>query len=157
MLKRVAFCGVVILVVAGLSLAGQQPNAGQQPSSGQQSSASQQQSAGKQSSAGQQSASSSEGSWTGWVTDSVCGAKGAKASHTDCAAKCVKEKGAKWALYNSADQKVYILDPQDGAAEHAAHHVKVKGTLDGDTIHVSSYKMIGSKKGSSSDSSKSKS
>ena len=128
MLKRVAFCAAAILVVAGLSLAGQQ-----------------------------QKASSSEGSWTGWVTDTQCGAKGANANHADCAAKCVKEKDAKYALYDTKDKKVYILDPQDGAAEHSAHHVKVSGTLDGDTIHVTSYKMIGSKKGASSDSSKSKS
>jgi hypothetical protein len=101
--------------------------------------------------AGQEKATSSESSWTGWVTDTQCGAKGTKASHADCAAKCVKEKGAKWALYNTTDKKGYTLDPQDGAAEHAAHHVKVKGTLDGDTIHVTSYKMIGSKKAASSD------
>ncbi len=143
MLKRVAFCAVVILVVAGLSLAGQQPTTGQQSSTGQTTTAQ------------QQKTTTGESSWTGWVTDTQCGAKGANANHADCAAKCVKEKGAKYALYNPKDQKTYILDPQDGAADHAAHHVKVSGTLDGDTIHVTSYKMLGSKKGTTTDKSKS--
>jgi hypothetical protein len=79
--------------------------------------------------------------WHGWVTDTECGAKGANAKHADCAAKCVKEKGAKYALYNTADKKVYVLDNQEEAAEHAGHHVTVKGTLDGDTIHVASITM----------------
>src|SRR5262249_40497505 len=44
------------------------------------------------------------GSWSGWITDTDCGAKGASASHASCAAKCVKDKGAKYALYNPADK-----------------------------------------------------
>ena len=28
--------------------------------------------------------------FTGWISDSKCGAKGASAEHKDCAAKCVK-------------------------------------------------------------------
>ena len=39
-----------------------------------------------------------ETSYTGWVTDTHCNAKGAKEGHTDCATKCVKEQGAKYAL-----------------------------------------------------------
>jgi hypothetical protein len=91
-------------------------------------------------STGQNDAAKS-GSWSGWVTDTSCGAKGAKADHTACANKCVKEHDAKYALYNSADKKVYILDPQDKAAEHAGHDVTVKGTVDGDTIHVTAITM----------------
>jgi hypothetical protein len=78
------------------------------------------------------------GSWSGVITDDMCGAKGAKAEHAACASKCVKEHGAKYALYNTADKKVYILDPQDKAAEHAGHEVTVAGTVDGNTIHVAS-------------------
>ncbi|MFY9528324.1 MAG: DUF5818 domain-containing protein [Candidatus Acidiferrales bacterium] len=87
-----------------------------------------------------------EGSWHGWITDTSCGAKGANANHAACAKKCVDEKGAKYALFNSADKKVYVLDPQTDAAEHAGHHVTVKGTLDGDTIHVTSISMMGGEK-----------
>lgn len=82
-----------------------------------------------------------EGSWTGWVTDTACGAKGASESHAACATKCVKEKGAKYALYNPTDKKVYVLDPQDKAAGHAGHYVTVKGTAEGDTIKFTSISM----------------
>ena len=91
-----------------------------------------------------------EGSWTGWVTDSMCQAKGDNAKHADCATKCVKEHGAKYALYDPTDKKVYVLDPQDKAAAHAGHNVKVKGTVEGDTIKVTSITMAPEAKGEKS-------
>ena len=81
------------------------------------------------------------GTWSGIVTDNMCGAKGAKADHATCATKCVKGHGAKYALYNIQDKKVYILDPQDKAAEHAGHEVVVAGKIDGETIHFTSITM----------------
>ena len=81
------------------------------------------------------------GSWTGWITDTHCGAKGAKDGHTACANKCADEKAGKYALYNEANKKVYVLDPQDQAKAHAGHHVTVKGSVAGDTIKVSSIAM----------------
>ena len=90
---------------------------------------------------------SEEKSLTGWITDSHCGAKGAKEGHADCATKCVKTQGAKYALVTPEDGKVYVLDPQDKAAEHAGHHVKVKGTIEGDTLKVASIEMTGEQKG----------
>jgi hypothetical protein len=86
-------------------------------------------------------ANAAEGSWTGWITDSHCGAKGDSAKHADCAKKCVSGQGAKWALYNPSDKKVYILDPQSTAEGHAGHYVTVKGTVEGDTIKVTSIEM----------------
>ncbi len=86
-------------------------------------------------------AAGKEGSWTGWITDNTCGAKGDNAKHAGCATKCVKEHGAKYALYNPSDKKVYILDPQDKVAEHAGHRVIVKGTAEGDTITITSISM----------------
>ena len=67
---------------------------------------------------------------TGWVTDDHCGAKGASADHAACAAKCVKEKGAKWALYVPEDKTVYILSDQAEAAKHASKEVKVMAKMD---------------------------
>jgi len=87
-----------------------------------------------------------EGSWTGWITDTHCGVKGAKDGHTACANKCVKETGAKYALYNPTDKNVYVLEPQDQAAAHAGHHVTVKGTVEGDTIKVTSIAMAAQEK-----------
>jgi hypothetical protein len=87
------------------------------------------------------------GTWSGWITDTICGAKGANAGHAACAEKCVKEHGAKYALYNPADKKVYVLDPQEKAVGHAGHEVTVTGTLEGDTIHVTSLTMNAAKGG----------
>ncbi len=70
-------------------------------------------------------------SWTGWVTETHCGAKGAKEAHADCAIKCVKEKGAKWALYNPTDKSVTVMTGDAATMEKmAGKKVTVKGTLD---------------------------
>ena len=39
-----------------------------------------------------------DGSWTGYISDSACGAKGANDKHAACAEKCVKDKGAKYVV-----------------------------------------------------------
>lgn len=75
-----------------------------------------------------------DGSWSGWVTETHCGAAGAKAEHADCAVKCVKEKGAKWALYTPDDKSVWVLSGDDAMmakmAGMAGKKVTVKGSLD---------------------------
>ena len=78
---------------------------------------------------------------TGYISDSHCGAKGAKAGHEECATKCVKEHDAKYVFVNDADHKVYAIDAQDKAAAHAGHHVIIKGAVDGDTLKVASIDM----------------
>jgi hypothetical protein len=83
----------------------------------------------------------------GWVTDTHCGAKpAASGKHGDCAKKCV-DGGAKYALYTPADKKVYVLEPQEKAADFAGKHVKVKGTVDGETLNVASIELTGEQKG----------
>jgi hypothetical protein len=82
-----------------------------------------------------------DGTWTGYITDSHCGAKGASEKHAQCAAKCVKEQGATYVFVNDADHKVYNIDSQDKVAAHIGHHVTVKGTADGDTLKVASVDM----------------
>ena len=72
-------------------------------------------------------------SWTGWVTDTACAAKGASASHAECAAKCVKDKGAKWALVTDGDKSVWVLSDQAAAAKMVGKEVTVKGTADAAT------------------------
>jgi len=84
------------------------------------------------------------GTWTGWITDTNCAAKGATASHAECATKCVKEKGAKWALYNASDKTTWVLSDQDAAAKMVGKgEVTVKGSADAatKTIKVSSMEM----------------
>ena len=76
-------------------------------------------------------------SWTGWISDENCGAKGAKAEHQSCALRCAG-RGTKLVFYNNADQKLYKLDKQDLAKENLGHEVVVNGAVDGDAIKVSS-------------------
>jgi pyrimidine deaminase RibD-like protein len=78
-----------------------------------------------------------KGTWTGWVTDEHCGAKGASADHKACAEKCLKN-GSKLVFYNTADKKVYSLDNQDLAKANIGHEVKVTGEVDGKSIKVAS-------------------
>jgi hypothetical protein len=88
-------------------------------------------------------AMAADNSWTGWISDSQCGVKGAndKAGTAECTTKCVKEHGAKYVFVNDADKKVYVVDAQDKVAAHAGHHVTVKGTVEGDTLKLTSIDM----------------
>lgn len=74
-------------------------------------------------------------SWTGWITDSGCGAKGASAGHADCAKKCA-EGGAKLVLYVKETQKLFALSDQAAAMANLGHEVTVTGTLEGEAITV---------------------
>lgn len=87
-------------------------------------------------------AASEDGTWVGWVTDTHCGApKGDASKHSaGCVTKCVKD-GASYALYTPADKKVYVIANADKVSEHAGHHVKVSGTLDGEKITVKSVEV----------------
>jgi hypothetical protein len=42
---------------------------------------------------------------------------------------------------NDADKKVYLVDAQDKVAEHAGHHVTVKGTVEDGTLKLQSIEM----------------
>ena len=88
-------------------------------------------------------AAPTKGSWTGWITDSHCGAKGANAKHSkDCVEKCAKENG-KIVFFNEGDQKLYGIDKQDEALTHVGHQVKVTGTVDGENIAVEKIEKAG--------------
>ena len=54
-----------------------------------------------------------------------------------CTQNCVK-MGGKYVLFNPADKSVYELDDQTKPAQFAGENVKVKGTVEGKTIHVQS-------------------
>ncbi len=72
-------------------------------------------------------------SWTGVVSDSMCGAKHASASDnaTACVQKCVSA-GAKYELVVGG--KVYQIAPQDKFKDFAGKSVKVTGAVSGDSI-----------------------
>jgi hypothetical protein len=78
--------------------------------------------------------------WTGWLSDSSCAAKGMNADHKACAIKCVKEKGASWVFVDTKSKKVLSIHNQDAVTEdHLGHEVKVTGHLmDDGSLHVDS-------------------
>jgi len=77
----------------------------------------------------------------GIVSDSKCGAKNAGEKGAECTKECVK-KGAKLVVVTDGDQKVVAVDNPDVLTGHEGHHVAVTGTMNGDSMHVDSVKMI---------------
>jgi Protein of unknown function (DUF5818) len=75
--------------------------------------------------------------FVGSISDKMCGAKHMMGSSAkDCTLECVKA-GSKFVLVD-AKGKVYDLSDQGKPKEFAGAKVKVTGTLQGDTIEVSS-------------------
>lgn len=77
--------------------------------------------------------------FSGEVSDAMCGAKHMMANKADCTRACVG-KGSNYALV--VGDKVYTLHTTDKAALDelntlAGEHAKVTGTANGDTIEVS--------------------
>lgn len=103
---------------------------------------------------GVMSASAADQTWTGKISDSMCGAKhnttaehGAKAmSDRDCTLACVKDHNAKYVFVSGG--KVYNVGNQDfgDLQVHAGHTVKLTGDMSGDTITVSKIVMVPNKK-----------
>lgn len=77
----------------------------------------------------------------GWVSDSMCAAKGAKAGHEECAKKCLS-KGAHMVVVTDKDSKILMVDNPDALKGHEGHHVAVTGEINGDSIHVDGAKMM---------------
>ena len=84
-------------------------------------------------------AASKAQTFTGEVSDSMCGAKHMMENKADCTRACIS-KGSSYALV--VGDKVYKLNTTDKAAldrlnSLAGEQAKVTGTADGDTIEVS--------------------
>jgi hypothetical protein len=79
-------------------------------------------------------------SWSGVIINSNCSPDEAFAE----AAKCTEKgaPGAKLSLYDDTTRQIFILDPQDQAVGHLGDSVTVGGTVEGDTLHVASLKML---------------
>ncbi len=79
-------------------------------------------------------------SFTGYISDDMCGLDHSsmeKPGMDDkaCTLKCVEDNGA-FVLADKEHQKVYKLDDQKKPKEFAGAKVRVEGSLSGDTIHV---------------------
>ena len=79
-------------------------------------------------------------SWSGVIINSNCSVDEAFAESAKCTEKGAA--GAKLSLYDDTLRLVLNLDPQDQAAGRLGDSVTVEGALDGDTIHVTSIKML---------------
>src|SRR5450755_4479320 len=83
-------------------------------------------------------AASTEGSWTGWVSDAKCGANKIDAA---CVKEC-EDAGSPLVFVNDKDKSVLQVSNQDVLKGHEGHHIKVKGTVDGDKLTVTSVSML---------------
>jgi hypothetical protein len=77
--------------------------------------------------------------FVGSISDDMCGLKHMMPgqSDKDCTLECVKA-GSKFVLADTAKNKVYQLSDQEKPKAFAGEKVKVTGTLQGDTIQVTS-------------------
>lgn len=86
---------------------------------------------------------------TGWISDSMCGAKGANAAHKACAQKCANG-GESLVFVDDKDHKVMKIANQDAVKEHAGDHVTITasekdGALQVENIAAASDKDSGKK------------
>ena len=98
-------------------------------------------------------ASATDRTWTGKISDSMCGAShakmmaahaGAKMTDRDCTLACTKA-GGKYVFVTGG--KVYNIATSDADLQtHAGHTVRLTGEMKGDTITVSKIVMPAAKK-----------
>ena len=63
-------------------------------------------------------ANSKTETWKGYVTDTWCGLhRETEAPTVACTNLCLNNKGAKYALYNVVNKKLYVLNPQDAGRQ----------------------------------------
>lgn len=76
--------------------------------------------------------------WTAVVSEEHCGLKHSAGTAGDqkCVTGCVKGKGAKPVLV--VDGKIYKIADGSKVADHLGQKVTVEGTLDGDTVTITS-------------------
>ena len=77
--------------------------------------------------------------WSGVLVSSSCNADEAFAESPECT-KSVP--GAKLALYDDTNRMMYGLEPQEAVAVRLGETVTVRGSLDEDTIHITSIDLL---------------
>lgn len=74
-----------------------------------------------------------KGKWTGYISDSHCGAKGNNAGHAECAKKCVKEG---YAPVFVVGDKVYTINNPEKVDKYIGDKVTIKGTITDGAIEI---------------------
>ena len=82
-----------------------------------------------------QTAPATPTSWTGVLINSTCNADEAFNESPECLKNV---PGAKIALYDDTNRVMYSLEPQEKITAHLGDTVTVRGTLEEDTIEVTS-------------------
>ena len=77
-------------------------------------------------------------SWTGWISDEKCGAKGANAEHAACAKTCIKGGIAPVLAVDGG--QVYKFSNPDKVKKFAGQQVQITGTETDGTIAVETVK-----------------
>jgi hypothetical protein len=88
---------------------------------------------------GAQSDRPNPGTWSGVIINDNCTADEAFAEAAKCTEKDVP--GAKFVLYDDTTRQMYALAPQDPAKGHLGDSMVAVGTLDGNTIRLTSLKL----------------
>lgn len=79
------------------------------------------------------------GAWSGVVVSSGCNADEAFFESSECNRVV---PGAKLSLYDDTSRVMYDLEPQEKVPFQLGDAVTVRGTLDGDTIHIASIEPM---------------
>lgn len=76
-----------------------------------------------------------KGEWTGYISDSHCGAKGAKEGHEACAEKCIKGGASPVFVVG---KKVYSISDPKKVDEFIGKKVTIKGQIKDKTLVIES-------------------
>lgn len=74
-----------------------------------------------------------KGKWTGFISDSDCGAKGNSKDHAACAKKCVAAGATP--VFVVGD-KVYAITNPEKVAKLVGEKVTITGTMTGDSVEI---------------------
>ncbi len=74
-----------------------------------------------------------KGTWTGYISDAHCGAKGNNDGHADCAKKCVKEG---YAPVFVVGDKVYAISNPKRFSFYIADKVPITGAMTDDKLEI---------------------
>ena len=72
---------------------------------------------------------------TGWISDAMCGAKGASAAHKACTEKCMKN-GEALVFVDDKEHKVMKIANQDAVKDHAGEHVSIMASENDGALQV---------------------
>ncbi len=74
-----------------------------------------------------------KGTWTGYISDSHCGAKGNNDGHASCAKQCIKEG---YAPVFVVGDKVYTINDPKKVSSYIGDKVTISGTITGTALDI---------------------